>query len=232
MSEHKSIAVILARGGSKRLPGKNIKSLAGKSLIARAVETALYSKIFDAVIVSTDDVRIRTEAMLHGASAPFLRPAELSSDEASSLDALLHAVEYHLEHNKTAIENVCLIQPTSPFLRPNHLQEALNQFNSKGFTSLSSMVKVKFPPEWMFTMDEEKDKALFENPEMISKPTSELKKRYVENGAIYFVKLEWLLDKRSLYDANNHSGYVMSELDSIDIDTNEDWQYAKYIFNV
>lgn len=219
--------IIPARGGSKRLKGKNLLPIDGVPMIARAVNSAHASACFSRVIVSTDDAAIAQVAKLAGAEVPFIRPAELASDTASSLDALLHAVET-LASDGNAPETIGLIQATSPLLNSVHVKEAMRLFNEKRFISLSSMKAVDQHPEWMFRLDEQSGRANPESPGGIVAASTSLARRYIENGAIYLVRRNWLLEERSLYNFSQHGCYVMSEADSIDIDNEEDFIRAQF----
>ena len=220
-------AIIPARGGSKRLKHKNVLPLAGQSLIARAVTTALASKAFARVIVSTDDDAIAREARMAGGEVPFLRPAELAGDTASSVDVLLHAVETLAEVSEPPA-TVCLIQATSPLLSCTHIREAVQLFDCGGFVSLSSMKAVTQYPEWMFRVDSKTGHAHPESPGGIVAPSGDLPRRYIENGAIYLVRRIWLLEEKSLYNFSQHGCYIMPEADSVDVDTAEDFARAQF----
>ena len=226
------LAVILARGGSKRLPGKNIKPFHGKTLLARTITSAISSHCFVNVIVSTDNLAIKTEAEKNGANVPFLRPKNLATDTASSVQALIHAVKFMIKQTpKIVYTDICLLQTTSPFLTENHIKDAIKQYYAHNFTSLSSMTKAKIPPEWMFQLNASNLKAIPDYPNKISAPINELSERYYENGALYLIKTDYLLQKNSLYDTNNHSAFIMTADDSVDIDTQNDWDYATYLLN-
>lgn len=213
------------------MPRKNIMPFAGVSLTARAVTAVLASGCFTRVMVSTDDPGIAEEARQAGALVPFLRPASLADDNASSVDVLLHATDHMLK--EFAVDQpsaVCLIQATSPMLTPQHISEAVDIFAKGGFNSLSSMVAVKQFPEWMFNVNPETMLATPESPAGIISPGSAIKKRHIENGAIYLVNRGWLMETGSLYDFGNHGCFIMSSEDSVDIDTRNDWDYAEFLF--
>ncbi|HOT27942.1 MAG TPA: acylneuraminate cytidylyltransferase family protein [Candidatus Ozemobacteraceae bacterium] len=223
------LAVIPARGGSKRLPRKNIRPLGGKPLIAWAIEAALASECFERVLVSTDDREIADAAVNAGAWVPFLRPAVLATDTASSVDVLVHALEWVRQAPPPegfAPEIVALIQPTSPFLRPGQICEACRLLDTGGFTTLGSMCAVRERPEWMFELDPA-CRARPLDPERLSLPSSRLPDLFRENGAIYLVRSAWLESARSLYDLPRHGALVMPPEDSVDIDTAEDWELAE-----
>ncbi len=223
-------AIIPARGGSKRLPRKNAMPFAGgSSLTVRTINTAIESGCFSRVLLSTDDPQIVADGRSAGALVPFVRPAELSGDQASSLDVMLHAVA---ELKKLFPEEkpaaVALLQVTSPLLHARHVAAAVEAFVAGGFNSLSSMVAVEQYPEWMFRVAEN-GLATPESQEGIVCPTDRIPVRYIENGAIYLVRSEWLTEHRSLYDFARHGCYAMSAEDSVDIDTRSDWEYAEFL---
>ncbi len=224
-------ALIPARGGSKRVAGKNLKPLAGKSLVARTVATSVRSGCFGRVIVSTDDMDIAEEARRAGAEVPFQRPAVLSDDSASSLSVLMHFCEFFHKNDPdfACVETICLLQPTSPMLRVEHLVEAIKVFKDGHFSSLSSMKKVVDPPEWMFNLSGSAGRVVPESLSDFHRSRFELSERYIENGAIYLISKELLLERRGMYDLENHGMYGMSAEDSVDIDTPSDWRYAEFL---
>lgn len=220
-------AIIPARGGSKRLKRKNLLPIEGQPMVAHAVNTVLASNCFARVIVSTDDEEIAQAAREAGGEVPFLRPAKLASDTATSVDVVLHAVEaLTVESIPPAI--IALIQVTSPLLTAQHLQEALELFSSGDFNSLSAMKAVTQYPEWMFQVDTATSRAIPESSTGIVTGTAAIPRRYIENGAVYLVRSQWLQEKRSLYDFARHACYLMSEADSVDIDTAEDYARAQF----
>ncbi|MDD3146382.1 MAG: acylneuraminate cytidylyltransferase family protein [Candidatus Riflebacteria bacterium] len=224
-------AIIPARGGSKRLPRKNILPFAGGlSLTARTVQAAIAAQIFARVVVSTDDEEIAEDGRQAGALVPFLRPVALADDTASSVDVLRHAVsELRKIHPEERPVAVCLLQVTSPMLVSKHISEAVDLFLGGGFNSLSSMAKVSEFPEWMFRVEEPGGAAVPEDLAGITRPSAEILPRYIENGAIYLVKTDWLDQTGSLYDFAKHGCYAMTSEDSVDIDTRTDWDYAEFL---
>ena len=228
----KAIAVIPARGGSKRIPRKNVKPLRGKTLIARSVAVALNSECFDRVIVSTDDNEIAIEASRAGAEVPFMRPSELSTDSADSLSVLLHAIKF--VEQSLSDENyslVALLQPTSPFLKVEQLIAGIDRFYENDFISLSSMVKVDKPIEWMFQLEQKTEAASPVFPDLFFKSSKDLPVRYIENGAFYLVDRNHLINNESLYDISRHGSFIMDSISSLDIDNPDDWEYAEYLAN-
>jgi CMP-N-acetylneuraminic acid synthetase len=222
------LAVIPAREGSKRLPGKNGKLLGSKPLIAWGITAALASGCFERVLVSTDSPRLAELAEAAGAWVPFLRPAELASDTADSLSVLLHAVDWvEAAPEGFQAQNVALIQPTSPFLRPDHIREAVALFDSRRFTSLSSMRKVHDRPEWMF-QESDHHRGVPRELQGFTLSSAQLEPLFLENGALYLMRRD-LLRKKLMYDLKNHGMYLMSPEDSVDIDTQADWDYAEFL---
>lgn len=223
-------AIIPARGGSKRLPRKNIMPFAGGlSLTARKVSVALAAEVFSKVLVSTDDPNIAEDGRSAGAIVPFIRPANLADDTASSVDVLCHAVREMRQLNPGECPLAfCLLQVTSPMLSARHVGEAVKLFLAGGFNSLSSMTKVKQYPEWMFRVADS-GTAIPDDAKGIVTASAGIPGRFIENGAIYLVKADWLERNQSLYDFSNHGCYVMSCEDSIDIDTRADWDYAEFM---
>ena len=144
----KLLALIPARGGSKRLPKKNILDLLGKPMISWSIEAALGSKFIDKVIVSTDDKEISDIAENYGVSAPFLRPAELSEDDTSSIDVALHALS-EIEQSDIDYHYILLLQPTSPLRKSFHIDSAVNLFIEKSADAIVSVTEMEHPIEWV-----------------------------------------------------------------------------------
>jgi len=223
------LAVLLARQGSKRLPGKNRRDFGGKPLFAWALEAALAAGVFDRVLVSTDDPVLADEARRRGAWVPFLRPDVLATDTASSVDALVHAVSWTLAcETAPRPRQVALIQPTSPFLTAGHLRAALDLYRTGGFVTLGSMCRAREHPEWLFAVEPD-GRARPRDPVGITAPGATLPVSYRENGALFLVATEFLLARRSLYDVQRHGAYLMPEQDSADIDDVEDWAWAEFL---
>lgn len=229
MYENKSIlALILARGGSKRLPGKNVKSLCGKPMIAWTIEAAKQSQYIDRVIVSTDSEEISTVSKTFGADVPFMRPAELASDTATSIDTVLHTVDWLKEHEKKQYDYLMLLQPTSPLRTTTHIDKAIIEFMTGGiFDSLISFCKWEKKTEWMHAY----------NSEGFLESCLTLKEGFARdgelqllmpNGAIYFTKTETFLKEKTFY-TKKLRGYMMEASDSADIDTEEDFKLASLL---
>lgn len=206
------IAIIPARGGSKRLPGKNIKLLNGKPLIAYTIEAALKCKEITKVIVTTDDEEIAKVSEKYGAIVPGLRPKELSSDTASSNDVVKYIVELIEDRDKIVIDTCILLQPTSPLRNKNHIEEALMLFRNKNADTVISFTKESHPLHWNKYMNED---GVLEDIGLT------LKESYYPNGAIYVLSAKSI--KTGVYYTDKSYGYIMDKTCSIDIDTQEDW---------
>ncbi len=217
------LAVIPVRKGSKRLPGKNLLKISGESLIARTVRVAKESGVFAEILVSTDCEAMAREARSAGASVPFLRPSGLAKDDSSSVDVALHGLEY-LESMGSQYESLCLLQVTSPFLKGEQLLKAYEIYKVKGWGSCSSAYQVREPYEWQWQMESGVARPV--DPSKFTKPARDFPKRLIENGAFYFVKTSHLKGHKSLYNLDNHGLFEMEYLESVDIDTKKDFEFA------
>lgn len=217
----KMLTVIPARGGSKGVPGKNIKRLGRQTLIEYTIRAALEAGLQP--IVSTDDQAIADVAIGAGARVPALRPAALATDEASSLDVILHA----LTNWAPEAQAVCLLQPTSPFRTGEHLREALRQFERSECPAVVSVCPVEKPPRWMYhlSVDNHEMQPFLNDAKVITR-RQDASPLYVLNGAIYLVQVPVLRATKSFVPEGT-LGYVMSVEDSVDIDTPLDWMLAE-----
>lgn len=220
------IAIIPARGGSKGLPGKNIKQFLGKPMIAHTIEAALSSSPIDRVVVSTDDAAIAAVARDYGAEVPFLRPAELATDTATSRDVILHAIDF-LEANGAAFDVFCLLQPTSPLRSAADIDRAASVFKEKSGDSVLSLVAYEHPIQWAMEVDEMDGKIVpIDRFQGIRR--QDLAKYYRPNGAIYIFKKAFY-QTHSDYSEGEVYGYVMASERSFDIDTEYDFIAAEAI---
>lgn len=211
------IAIIPARGGSKGLPGKNIKDLCGKPLIVWTIEAALKSSYIDTVLVTSDDDNILKISEAAGAKI-IKRPSNLATDESPSMDAILHALEHRKKY-----DIVILLQPTSPLRNNQHIDEALELFISKESNSVISVSEVIESPYWMYEIKEGVLRPLLENTNVTRR--QDLPKVYKLNGALYIKQYEKLVLDKSFVDLSTYS-YVMPLNIAIDIDNKLDWQLA------
>lgn len=224
IDKKKVLAIIPARGGSKGIPKKNIKAVSGKPMITYTIEAAKECEYIDKVIVSTDDEEIAEISMRAGAIVPFLRPDELATDEAKTIDVVMHAIEFY-ERKAERYDIIVLLQPTSPLRTGEDIQKALEYFERKGGKSLVSVSEVNENPILMrqFGENNEMVKLMDENS---SVRRQDMKKYYRINGAIYINSMAELNENTSFND--NEMGYVLTKEHGIDIDNPEDVVVAEY----
>lgn len=222
---HQSLFLIPARGGSKGLPGKNIKYLNGQPLIYYSIQAAKELAASDQVCLSTDSDEIIATAKQFLPEIPFKRPAELATNSAGTEDVILHALEYYHEKGRE-FTNVILLQPTSPLRTSAHIEEAYRYFNEE-VDMVVSVTKCKNNP--FYNLFEEKSSHLVKTfPDYHSQRQDIQKDYYQYNGAIYVINTASLL-AYGLSNLSRIKKYEMSAADSVDIDNYDDWQYAEYL---
>ena len=225
----KLLAVIPARGGSKRLPRKNILDLAGKPLIAWTIEAALGSKYIDRVIVSTDDKEIATISKKYGADVPFMRPSELATDEAKSVDVVLHLLE-KLKKIREKYDYIVLLQPTSPLRTTQNIDDSVELLQARKSDAVISVCKVKHSPLWCNLIPDD-DLSNFLDHSILNKRSQDLEQYYRLNGAIYLCNAEKLKEEKAFFLKNRCSAYKMNREISVDIDSRMDFLYASVCIN-
>ncbi|MGW1455058.1 acylneuraminate cytidylyltransferase family protein [Salegentibacter agarivorans] len=226
----KILGLISARGGSKGIPGKNIKLLGGKPLLQYTFEAAKNSKLLNKVILSSDDEAIIEIAKQLELEVPFKRPINLAEDSSSSLEVVQHALDYYLKQGIN-FETVCLLQPTTPFRKAGFIDESILKFKDGNFDSLVSVREVpkEYNPHWVFEENHGALKIATGEKEIISR-RQDLPKAYHRDGAIYLTKTEVLLNENSLYGKN--IGFVdTTAYPYVNIDTQEDWKKAEGILD-
>ena len=227
----KILGLIPARGGSKGIPGKNIKPLAGKPLLQYTIEAAKRSILLSRIVLSSDDEEIITTSKRLGLEVPFQRPAELAGDSTGSLAVIQHALKYFIEQGEN-FEAVCLLQPTSPFRRLGLIDEAIEKFTSRKFDSLVSVreVPTDYNPHWTFEAENGSLKIATGEKEIITR-RQDLPKAYHRDGAIYLTRTEVLMEQNSLYGKN--IGFIDTTGDPyVNIDTREDLEEAERIYTM
>jgi CMP-N-acetylneuraminic acid synthetase len=217
------LAIIPARGGSKRLPRKNVLDLAGKPLIAWSIEAGLNSKYIDEVIVSSDDAEILEVAKRFNANT-IQRPDALASDTATTFDALKHTIE-----NIERYDYIILLQATSPLRDNNHIDEAIELLESKSANAVVSVCEMDHSPLWSNTLDESLSMQEFLKDGILNKRSQDLEKYYRLNGAIYICKTDKLLEEESLFLKENIFAYKMDRKSSVDIDEEVDFKIAEVL---
>jgi len=225
----KVLGLVIARGGSKGLPGKNLLKLGGISLTARAVKAGLNSRYIDDVIISTDAHDIAKDAQDNGCEVPFMRPAELASDTAKSIDVIRHSLET-LQKSGREYDIFVLLQPTTPFRTAGHIDDCLELYVKNDADSVVSVTEAEHHPLWMNTLPDDMSMKNFMRPEAENRNRQELQAQYRINGGVYAVSCEFLLKTGKLYSAKSYA-YLMSAEDSIDIDTELDYKIAKAVIN-
>ena len=219
------LAIIPARGGSKRLPRKNILDLCGKPLIAYTIEAALKSKYIDKVIVSSDDDEILNISLNFGAET-IKRPVELASDTATTFDAIKHTID-----NFEKYDYIVLLQPTSPLRNENQIDEAIELLEEKQADAIVSVCEMDHSPLWSNTLPKDGNMNNFLRDEVLNKRSQDLEKYYRVNGAVYICKTDKLLENKSFFLKDNIFAYIMDRKSSIDIDEEIDFEIAKVLIN-
>ena len=219
----KNLILIPARGGSKRIPGKNMKLFNGKPLIQWTIEAALNSGIKSNICVSTDCEDTKRLAVRIGADAPFTRPSELASDQAKSIDVAIHALSYYKD-----AESIILLQPTSPLRTAKDLKHFYDYIIKKSASSAVSICDCQHSPLWAFKLrDEILERAIPSNISFNVR-SQDLPKYYILNGAMYYSKVSILKSSRSFIQSDT-IGFIMPAHTSVDIDTQIDWDVAEMI---
>lgn len=218
INDKKVLAVIPARGGSKRLPRKNIKLLNGLPLIGWTIKAAQESKYIDRVIVSTEDEEIADVSRSLGADIPFLRSPELAQDTTSTVEVLLD-----LLNKIDGYDYLCLLQPTSPLRTSEDIDGALAYFTEKDADSVISVCEAEHSPLWSNTLPADNSLSNFIAEEIKNKRSQDLPVYYRLNGAVYVIKTEKLRQKKALLLAENCYAYIMPGERSVDIDTEMDF---------
>lgn len=222
------IAVIPARAGSKRLPGKNIKPLGGLPLIGWSIQSAIESNIFKDIIVSTDSVEIENIAMKYGAQSLGLRSKELSTDDASSIDVVIDVIDKYQQKNGK-IDGVMLLQPTSPFRTADTIRKAVQEFEKRH--SKSPVISFRFAkshPEWCFK--KVKDRFIpFIKGDYLNTRSQDLTAAYVVDGQIYLISPELLKKQKSFWSEDVVPLLLDDKSNDVDIDDENDFKYAEYL---
>jgi len=229
MKKLKNLAIIPARGGSKRIPRKNIKDFLGKPIIAYSIEAALDSNLFDEVMVSTDDKEIADIALKYGAKVPFMRSKENANDYATLAEVLIEVTNWY-KKKEIEIENICCILPTAPFVTSKKLVEANNIFAEKGYDSLFPVLQFSYPVKRSLIKKEDGTVEMAW-PEYLNTRSQDLKPHYHDAGQFYFVKKDVLIKEETIITSN--CGIIeLSQLEVQDIDTLDDWKNAEIKYRI
>lgn len=224
----KILAIIPARGGSKGVPYKNIKPLAGKPLLGYTIESAKQSQRIDKLILSTEDNKIINIAKNLGVDVPFKRPVHLSKDKSGSLEVVQHAIDFYEKQN-IYFDAALLLQPTTPFRTNGFIDFAIEKFLDNKCDALVSVLPVphQYNPHWVFESNPDGNLNISTGDKNIIPRRQDLPKAYFRDGSLYLTKTE-VIKKGSLY--GNTLSYIQSEPEFyVNIDTEEDWKKAEMI---
>lgn len=223
----RKIAIITARGGSKRIPRKNIRIFAGKPIIAYSIKAALESCLFDQVMVSTDDEEIAEISLSYGASVPFLRSKENSDDYSGTTEVLLEVLEqYKLRGESFAA--ACCLYPTAPFVTGKKIRESYEIFCQKNYETVFPVVRFSSPIQRALKISDDNRISMF-YPENRTKRSQDLEEAYYDAGQFYWLRPELLECNKNLW-TNNSGIVVYDETEVQDIDNEIDWKLAEIKF--
>jgi len=218
------LAIVPARGGSKRLPRKNVLPLHGKPLIVWTIEAGLRSNYIDKLIVSSEDSEILDIAR-NSSVETIKRPSQLAKDDTSTFDAVEHA----LNTIQPSFDILVLLQPTSPLRNETHIDQALNLMMNKKANAIVSVSAAEHPPSWTNTLPDDDNMESFLDKHLPNVRSQDLPDFFRINGALYICRTKHFLDEKSFFLKNNIFAYRMSRRDSIDIDVELDLKLAKLI---
>jgi N-acylneuraminate cytidylyltransferase len=223
------VAVIPARGGSKRIPRKNIREFCGKPMIAYSVEAALGTKLFDRVIVSTDDEEIAATARIAGAEVPFLRPDDLADDHTGTADVVKHAIQW-VNDNDSPVTTVCCLYATAPFVQIEYLRQGYERLLASGRAYAFSVTSFPFPIQRAVRVRPDGALEAF-YPECVPMRSQDLEEAYHDAGQFYWGKAQAFLDDVPLFSPAAVP-VVLPRYLVQDIDTPEDWKRAEVMYRV
>ena len=224
----KTLAMITARGGSKRIPRKNIKEFNGKPIIAYSIEAALSSGVFDEVMVSTDDEEIAKIAKKYGAKVPFFRSEKTANDFATTVDVIEEVLNTYKERGEE-FDIFCCIYPTAPFITAKRLKDAVEELSKSDADSLIPVVRFSYPPQR--AMEIHDGKLVFRQPENLSKRSQDLEPHFHDAGQFYVVRSESFFKNRGIM-VGDILPMELSELEVQDIDNEVDWKLAELKYNL
>lgn len=219
----KRIAIITARGGSKRIPHKNIREFCGRPIIVYSIEAALNSGMFDEVMVSTDDESIAAIAKEAGAKIPFLRSAETSNDFATTADVIMEVLTEY-EKQGRQFDTACCIYPTAPFITSDRLKKAVDLLETKEYDSVMPVTEFSFPPLRGMVMAE--NRVAYKWEEFSMTRSQDLEKIYHDVGQFYVLNVNKFKETKKLVTQNT-GAVIIDELEMQDIDNEVDWKLAE-----
>lgn len=229
MHKIKYLAIIPARGGSKRLPRKNVLNFNNKPLITWTIDAALKCSNIIEVVISTDDKEIAEIGRVYGGKVPFMRPTEISGDTATSVSVVLHAIDYYEKELNTIVENIILLQPTSPLRNAENIKNAIDLFEGKKANSVVSVCKMEHSPIWSNVLPDDLSLENFIDEKYKNTRSQDLPSYFRLNGAIYIVNTDVFKNEKVFISSKKSFAFVMSNENSIDIDTELDFEIAEVI---
>lgn len=224
----KTLAIITARGGSKRIPRKNIKDFNGKPIMAYSVEATLASKVFDTVMISTDDEEIAAIGQKYGAEVPFYRSEKTSSDFATTTDVILEVLEEY-EKRGQHFDIACCIYPTAPFVTGDRLAQAVKALEDSDADTVIPVVDFSYPPQRALVIEDERLK--FKYPEYLVSRSQDLEKHYHDAGQFYVFRTERFKVNRNIM-LGNIIPLILDEMEVQDIDNETDWKLAELKYSM
>lgn len=226
-SSKRYLVVIPARGGSKRLPGKNLMKIDEHSLIGRAILCAKNAALSGAICITTDDQAIVDEALRYGPYVHFMRPEQLATDSAKTIDVVRHAIQWFADSG-SLYDAVIVLQPTSPLRSERHLQEAIALFEQREAEAVVSVCKLEHPLEWCAELGPQGSMEKFGETLNTQKRSQELVQRYRLNGAIYIYDIKALNAAAGFFYNDKTYAYEMDIPSSTDVDTHNDFMLATF----
>lgn len=222
----RNVAIIPARGGSRRIPRKNVKDFCGKPMIAWSIEAAQQSGCFDRVIVSTDDIEIAEVSKCYGAEVPFMRPASLADDHAGTIPVIRHAIEWLMQQGEHP-EYTCCIYATAPFISPADIQRGLEILTGTGSDYAFSVTSFPFPIQRAIRLTPDRRVGMF-YPDQFHTRSQDLEEAYHDAGQFYWGKTEVWLAENVIFGPDS-TPVVLPRYQVQDIDTMEDWCQAEIL---
>ena len=224
-----NVAIIPARGGSQRIARKNIKPFLGKPIIAYAISAAQASGCFERIIVSTDDPEIAAIASYYGAEVPFIRPANISDDHASTMDVMTHCLAY-LSAQHTHPDYVCCLYATAPFLRPEDIRHGFDMVHKQDVEFVFSATSFAFPIQRAITLNHDNRVTMLDQSHALTR-SQDLPEAYHDAGQFYWGKTDAFIEQKAIFAAHSRA-LVLPRKRVQDIDTPEDWEFAEALYAV
>ena len=224
----KKIAIIPARSGSKRIPGKNIRPFLGKPIIAYSIETAIKSELFDEIMVSTDSLEIADIAVRYGAKVPFYRSKKTSDDHAVIVDVITEVLDNYQKEGRS-FDCFCCIFPTAPLISVSHIKKGYELLLNGNYDSVFPVVSFSFPIQRALKIED--GKLLMFNPEHRNTRSQDLVPAFHDTGQFYWMQVPEFLNQKTIYSKNS-GAIILNELEVQDIDNETDWQMAELKFNL